>query len=488
MVVNNPFSIQFGGMTFGGDSSTYQLIGPYVIDRGYESLRLVFDVLVVGTSIEELQELSAAIESRFSTRLDPSDTLSITMGSNTWEFAYGTDLLDPKSSITKSGNPDTDRAFSRVYTCVVDSQMPDSASGSGLRELEVIVTTNASRQKTLTMRGIYTSNEGGTAKANYDANVEALASSYTSAVDSSATWELVDESFTFDRERVSGDPKAHFVSFSRQYVELIFDQTTGQRDDETIRDHRVTFTDLSQYPGDSSEDGVDRLRRVVGSYDCAVDIDQSQNLKTVYRDKIRDHIKQIFESSFDPSEFGIEEERVSFDHTSNRVSVSIQFLYRTSTSLAIVEIQQSLAYRESRQIDYTPTHGEDEFAMEADVGFASLERIWSRTIKAVGDAPPTKRLAERASGAGVVGKWTDQLFEEAGPDSRDSSKVKAEGWNVVASTSQSTPVWIGAPNGDQIRITLLSEVVVERFHRKPSGGGGGGPITPGGGGGPITGQ
>ena len=57
MAVTNPFAIQFGGMTFGGDSSTYQLIGPYVIDRGYESLRLVFDVLVVGTSIEELQEL-----------------------------------------------------------------------------------------------------------------------------------------------------------------------------------------------------------------------------------------------------------------------------------------------------------------------------------------------------------------------------------------------------------------------------------------------
>jgi hypothetical protein len=77
-----------------------------------------------------------------------------------------------------------------------------------------------------------------------------------------------------------------------------------------------------------------------------------------------------------------------------------------------------------------------------------------------------------------VGRWEDPIFSEAGPDSEDTTKIKDDGWNVVASTSQATPVWIGAPDGDRMQITILSETVVERFHRRPAdGGGGGGPIT-----------
>lgn len=464
MSVANPFSITFGSRTVGG-STGFQLYGPYVIDKSYDAIRLVFDVVVVATSYSDLQEKSDTLETDFRKRLVAGDTLAIDINGSTWTYTQGETILNARASIAKSGNPETDRGYSRAYTVAIEGELP-ADEDAGLRDVEVHVAYAATRQRTVTMRGTYTATDAGDAVARYQDGFDAEASEYLDAIDSSATWELADENYTMDRHRDSGAPASNLCNFTRQYVELLADQSSGQRDDEEIKDHRVVFTDTSQQPGDSRE-GIRRLRRVIGNYDCAVDIEQTTNLQSVFSSKVRDHIKSLFQSNFQPTAFAIEDQRVSYDETNKRLSVTLQFIYQANNSESIVEVSQSVAFREARQIDYTPTHEDDEFAAEADVGWATLERVWTRTVVALGAEPPKLRIRERANVSGPVGRFVDEIGGQQGPDQDDTTKVRSEGWNVVSSTSQVTPQYLGGPDDSQILVTTLSETVVERFHSKP---------------------
>lgn len=471
MAINNPFEITYGGRSVGGASNTYQLVGPYVIDKSYDAIRLVFDVIVVSASLSGLQGASETLEDSFRKRLDDGDTLVIDIGGNRWTYTVGQTILKTRASLAKTGNPDTDRGYSRAYTVTIEGELPaDDAGDAGLRDVEVLVDFETTRQKVVTIRGTYTGSTAGDAKSNYESNGDGVASNYLDAIDSSATFELVDETFTMDREGGS-TPAPHVLTFTRQYVELLANQTQSALDDPQIRDHRITFSDLHTFPGDGDE-RADRLRRVVGSYECAVDVDETTDLSSVYESKVRAHVRALFEQNFQPSEFALEEERVSLDSTTNRISASVQFVYRGAGGEDIIEVAQSVAYRETRTIQYTPTHENDEFSYNADLGFATLERVWTRTVMALGTQPPLKRIKDRANagagGSGAVGPFTQEIFGEQAPDSKDTTQVNRDGWNVIASTSQAEPRILGDPAEDQrIEVCMLNETVIERWHKKP---------------------
>jgi hypothetical protein len=467
MAVNNPITITYGSRSIGGTSDTYQIVGPYILDKSYDSIRVVVDVAVVAEDVANLQELCDPLETDFRKRLDDNDTLVIDMNGNSWTYTVGSTLLRARASIAKSGNVDLDRGASRGYTITIEGELPaDDAQDVGLRDIEVLVDFESGRQKLVTMRGTYTSTSSGNAKARYDADADTRCTAYLNVVDSDAVFELVDESFSLDREG-GATPAPHVINFTRQYVELLANQTQGNLDDTQIKDHRVTFTNLNQYPGDARED-VQRLQRVIGSYDCAVDIDQTTDLASVYKNKVKQHVRQLFQSNFEPAVFGVEEERVSYDETAKRISVSLQFIFQPNGGDDIVEMSESVAFRETRSIDYTPTHTEDELAAFADVGFGVLERIFNRTVVAIGAESPKLRIRETARGDGPIGKFDQTIRGQKAPDSRNTSKIEQYGWNVVSSTSQVTPRVIGDPNGNQfITVTVLTESVTERYNAKP---------------------
>jgi hypothetical protein len=204
----------------------------------------------------------------------------------------------------------------------------------------------------------------------------------------------------------------------------------------------------------------------VGSYDCAIDIDQTTDLQATYTNKVSPHVKALFLANFTPAVFCIEDQRVSYDETTKRLSASVQFLYQSEGGEALVEVSQSVAFREARNIDYTPTHENDELAAEADVGWTVLERVWSRTAIVVGDETPKLRIVESPR-AGDAGLFVGPIGGQSGPDGASRVGVAREGWNVVNSTSQVDDRWLGDPNDEQIKVSVLTETVVERFHRRP---------------------
>ncbi len=142
----------------------------------------------------------------------------------------------------------------------------------------------------------------------------------------------------------------------------------------------------------------------------------------------------------------------------------------------LIEVSQSVTVRETRTIDYTPVHGPNELAAYADVGWATKERIWQRVAIALGEVPPAERITSKAEGTRnqSASRFSNPISGITAPDGRASvpgtggigDRLTA-GWNVIMSTSQTTPQWIGVPGSDQIQITTVNETIVERYHETP---------------------
>lgn len=472
MGIPNTIAVRFNGTILGG-SSAYQLLSPYILDKSYSEFRLVADVLVTAEDQGTLQELSATLEDAFRARLRDGNEIVIEVGPNAWTYTVGTDILSVESAITKSGNPETDYGCARAYTVTVNAQLPaDGGTDAGLRDVEVAVEKTPSRQTVVTFRGAYTATDAGSALERYRAAFDLVAENYLALVKIGVTWELRSEDYTLDRQGATDPvPAPHSCRFFRQYVELLADQSSGLLNDPDIRDHRLTFTDRSQFPGDSDSRAT-RLRRVTGAFDCAVDIDETRDVQSVYAEKVRPFLIEQFEAEFEPTIFGIEEAAVSYDRTASRMAVSFQFVYRSALDSSIVESSTSVTYREARTIDYTPTHDTEELSMEADVGWSTLERIWTRTVVCIGTGGPIRRITKAPEGGGAAGTFTRPVAGLESPDNRNGRRVNRDGWNIIASNSNASPRWLGDPAGNRVQMTVISETVVERFHRAPRPGGG----------------
>jgi len=481
MAIPNPFSIKYGDREVGG-TSEYQLLGPYIIEKSYDQFRLVFDVVVVGTTYADLQNLADTLEEDFRKRLTAGDELRIDLDGNAWTYEVGRTLLRCTSSIAKSGSSETDRGFSRGYTVTIQAELPaDASADGGLRDLEVNVTVSAASQRTVTMRGTYTATSEGNALQRYTSSFDAKADEYLTLIKSTATWELVQESYNLDREQGSQTPETHVLGFTRQYTELLSNQAQGLRDDVKIRDHRLAFADSSVYPGDSLDDVV-RLRRVSASFECSVDIEETTDSQAVFRDVVRPNLLATFQELFQPQVFGVEDERVTYDESSKRMSAQLAMVFQPAGAQEMVEYGESLTFRETRNVDYTPIHDADELAFYADTGWTTLERIWTRTLVKVGEEAPQARIS--SGGASRTSSFSNRIAGIQGPDARPTTvstgsvgggtggtaASSSDGWTMISNTSQMQPQYIGIP-GEQIQLTTVTDTIVERYHRSPGGAG-----------------
>lgn len=461
MAIANPLSIEFGSFEVGG-STAYQILPSFVLEQSYPTLRLVFDVLITASDLEQLHTLSAALEAAFRKRLESGETLEIDLGGSKSTYAQGSTILNCEAQSTKSGNPDTDYGTARVYTVAVSGELPaDDSTDNGLRDLQVLVERTPSRQHFVTMRGIYTATDQGTAQANYASGFDAIAENYLSAVKGAATFELVEESETWDRHGASGTPAPNTAPFFRQYVELLSNQDVGIRDAPEIRDHRFTFRNMSAYPGDAG--GATRLRRVTGTFECAVDIDETTDLGTVIEDIVRPHVESEFQSEFDPQVFAVESFSGGRDRTGNRITATFEIIYQGPSDGIVVEATTALTYREQRVIDYTPTHGGGELEMFADRGWVMFQRTWRRRLVVLGNFGPRRRLTQSNGDGGLPGFSGGA----AGDAPTNGTRLNANGWNMIESVSDAEPFLIGEPGRDAIEVTRLTETVTEQFHQQP---------------------
>jgi hypothetical protein len=453
MAVDGNFTISYGAtFSAGGSSDTYQLLGPHVVSRDYNKIRLVFEVVVVSTSYAGLKTACETLEDEMRKR---DQNFIINIGGSTFSYTHGTDVWNTYGSATKSGDRETDVGFSRAYTCEVTGDLASDGTDGPLLEIEKTVDYDVNRAIVASMSGVYTADSSAAATANYLANADAEWTSFQATLPGSRTFELVDEQYTADRN----DSRCQWT---RQYHEVLASQTQAALDDTRVKDFRMSFTDLSQHPGDS-EESVYRMRRVVGTYDCAMDIGvfTTGDLKGFIEDTVFPHVKALFEQNFQPQVFAVEDHRYSSDRSAQRVSVSVQFVYQKDGGDDVVELTQTMSYREQRNLDQTPIHLDDEFAAEVDPGWSILQRIATRTVVVIGDESPKRRIG-RTPDEGLAGP-----IKMPGNEPPAGPRVVQDGWNLVSNTSQTQERWIGDPAETQIKTTVLTETVVEQWNSKP---------------------
>jgi len=467
--VTDPLTITYGDIVIGGDSS-YRLNGPYVLDRSYETFRMVVPVVVLATDLDDLWSKCDALETKFSRPLAPQTALRISLGTSEWEYTIGAEMLSAEASILKTGDPSTDRGNSRGYTITITGDLPADTGGGGLRELQVSADADASGLWSVTFRGFYSSTEATDALSNYRSQFDGVANSYLSTIASSTeygsiAWEIVQENFELPYERRrSTDPRLAHVQFFRQYQQVFSNQSSTKNDDR-IADHRVTFALMHNGVGDSRSD-IQRLKRVTCNYDAAIVGYESDDPHQIAEEVIKPHIVDLFQSEFSPNTYGLEDFRLSFSPSQSRVGVQATFVY-TSNGSDILELSWSCAYREQRNIDYTYLHEDNTLAAVANAGFDIIERVWTRTMMVEGAYAPTSRIWKNGSTAqpfnDSLPNGAGQGDDLSGPDGRDMS-LKTSGWNIISNNSQVTPKYIGITDeGEQVLVTVVQDVIVERY-------------------------
>ena len=501
--IASPFKITYGSQAVGGASGVFQILGPHSLSKSFDTLTLEFTVVVVGTSYADLQNQSNTLEAAFMLRdktlIIDLDNVSDPAGSSIWTYTTGQDILNVHAELSKTGDEETDRGYSRSYQCTITGGLPsDDVDGSslltGLRDISYTITYLAGRQQRVAIQGVYTATAAQTspsraaklARANYEdsttgADVEAAA--YLAAL--TGTFELIAENVDEDRTN-------HLVQFSRTYIQILDDQTQAATDAANIRDHSFRFSEQIDQPGDSAPD-VFRLRRVVANYDCAIDIDQSVDILDVFQDEVRPHIIALFQTAFTPAQFCVESRQVTYDRTGQRLAAQLSFLYQKSGGDDFVEFSAVVTHSIQRTLDVTPVHERSEFAAEVDAGWATRTRTKTFVSVILGDKPQTSTpgqggaegggggpVAEGGGGGGLPPgfKPDDNKLIRAGLDGFGDGG--SGGWEKISSERQASTSWIGDPDEDMILVTKLDEQVVEQYFESPSGGGGGSNYTPGG--------
>jgi hypothetical protein len=470
VAINNPWKISLGLLEVGGTSDTYLLNGPYVIEIGSDALRLVFEVVVVATSYDELATLTTTLEESCSAR---DIGFTIDLDGNTQPYLPGSNLLNPTARITKRGDIDTDRGFSRSYTITLDAGRPAIDSG-GLRSMQAAVSYDAARRPTVTVSGQYTTSGGSSAEAAYMAGGDGVMNAVVGALGGS--WELLAEDYGYDRNN-------HLLNFQRVAQKVMYPEAKQLFSSPLIQDTRISFRRVFSGPGDSIQDTA-RLGRVVARVETWVNFDETDGvqfenddpLQDIYNQWLRDHLIAEFEANFVPQVLAVEAEAVSFERSEGRITAELTILFQVEGGSAVVEVLQARTYSEARTIDYTPVHADGpndvrELAAFADPGWLTVLRTTTRTVRVVGDETPKFRLA-KASEAGLAGAIEGLA---------DGTNVKQGGWNVIQNTSQVTPQHVGIPSLNQVmKVTTLTETVVERFTIAPEGTSSGGsePLEP----------
>ena len=460
MALTNPITIVYGDRSLGGSSGTYLLHDPYVIERTHESIRVAATVVVSASSLSSLQSACEDLEDDLSKR---DEDFSVDLNGSKQEFTFGETVLNTVATVTKSGDPELDRGLSRAYAIEIVGSLPATAT-DGLRTISTRVDLSPARQKTVTLSGVYTAFDGSTATEQYEDQIDAKATEKLSEVDSDATFELVSEQTEIGRNN-------HELTFSRQYVELLADQSRAALDDPAIKDHRVYFKIDSLYTGEGS-DQLTRLKRATANYSCHVDIDQTTDLQTVFSDKVLPHIKALFEQGYNPSVFAVETVSEEYRETEKFISATVGFVFLPSGSERVVSVQQSVAIKETRSVSMTHVHSGGEFDAYVDPGWAVRDRVWTRTVRVQGDDTPRRRIGATDTGSGA-GPFPS-LGGISSVDSRNDGGVQQDGWTIIQNDSDVAEEYIGNPDdGDEMKFTVLSEVVVERYSTRPSLGGGG---------------
>lgn len=247
MPVTSPYSLTYGGFSVGAATARRIMGKPkwHLIEDSFGVASIEFTFVTKAASDAAFATEVAAVEAAFR---KPRQDLTLTQNGSTlvsWKQSDNTGF-DSNPSITKRGAA-ADTGLSREYTVRIEFGRPaDNISTTGRRWSQISTDFDASRRRTVTISGTWTAipTPVTAAEANYYANIYTYAGTVLTAIDSSASFEPV-------QENVNRGETDKTVEFSLTYREIIHDQSLSLTNDLAIVDPVMTIESRRIAPGDS---------------------------------------------------------------------------------------------------------------------------------------------------------------------------------------------------------------------------------------------
>jgi hypothetical protein len=273
--ITRAISFTYNSVTVPG---TYYLLdaseGKIQFRVGYETGSFTADIIVRADDYTTLNTYETALLAAFRV---PRKAFTLTIGSKTvlsWSHSSDTGT-NARPTIEKIGSP-VDCALARKYRFSVEVDLPGVDTG-GRREASVSVQRAASYRRRVEISATYTSSSGTGAWSNYGTNFVTFATSMLAIVDSTVTWQEVEQPvLTFDQEnkelRVMG-----------AWIERLVYQPGGALSHASIRNSQLTFGQTEQAPGDSEVGTpVRRLIEVTADFSCEVKYTVTQEIEELW--------------------------------------------------------------------------------------------------------------------------------------------------------------------------------------------------------------
>ena len=387
---------------------------------------------------------------------------------------------------TVVGTPGGDTRYSRVYDVVIRVELPTPDS-SGLLDVNVGVSWDASVIRTVAIRGVYRADPGPPVRGATDQftnQIEAVCTSILTTL--TGNYERIGQ--TTDRDRVDKN-----IAFTRTYLELVANQSTATLDVPAIVKHTIAVERLWPQPGDSGA-GVKRLEEFSVKFSCNVDKTVTTDIDGLWTGTILPYLKAVFVAHASPKQYGIVAQQYSMAPQQSVLQAELRILAAINPT-DVIESAITSRLLEHAGLEYTGALTGGIFDAWVDQGVGQRLRFTRRVQRVLGSLSPKSRIGGGGTFEGVSfgngGVGTESPASGGAPGNDEGSggsinaglqpsggsSAKKSGWNLIDNDSRVTNRTIGQPGGPQMAGCDLEEDIVERWNDEPPSGGGGGGLN-----------
>jgi len=205
----------------GQTDSSYNLTDKYTFSKEYGKASLSFDVVVQSPTRATFLTSEAALIAAYR---KPDQVLVVVLEATDREKFDPSDNsgFNLRARCEKLGSEE-DTANSSRWRCTVTVELPADLTGrSGRLTSQVDVQTDPAGIRTLQITGTYTALSSNEARAQFEASILTYATALILGLGSTiASWDLI------GTPTAVSDDQDKFITFSRVYQELVFNQAIG---------------------------------------------------------------------------------------------------------------------------------------------------------------------------------------------------------------------------------------------------------------------
>ncbi len=504
-----------------GGLAAFPIAGPsnfshhdkYKFRNSYKTRTYTFDMVFVGGTsyanfLLHCQQAEAAYRTpRQRFRVSFSGTVFDDL--NPAAASGGNTGFNQDATIEKLGE-DFDTSRSRGWRITVEAQLPaDLAGQSGRQDSSVRVDFDPARRRKIAISGRYTAIGANDGRAQYNASIATYAAAIQASVAAGATFELV-------RESATSDDADKNLDFEQEYEELIYDQSSGTRDNSAIKQGRYAYSRQQIAPGDS-DPGTRRLEIIDIDFECWIDKTVTTDLAGFWQSTLKTYLITEARSKFSLGQIALTDHQHRVDYSQNRIFGRMQIQATSSGGANLIQSRYTTKVETDIGKVFRGTWDGNIFSHHVYDGKVKQIRTRTFTKLLLGGAGAGGGSSGGSSGAAIGGSFgggvvaggsvsfsfmngfsigafggpytgasQTALVQAAMSDGPPPGGEEAggggggglSGWVPIGDMVTITPITIGS-DGYQIECSEVERVLIDRYVEAPKGGGGGGGAGPG---------